>query len=184
MTRQKPPHTILLLAGLPARGDCTRGVRRSNERISPHCAHLDFQMHFHPTMDVSLEEAEEIGHCIIPMFLQTTRTCFGHGTLNIRLSPRHPFATKQRTPEPQDRPQNESRVWGSVTINSRAEHSNDNCTMQWDRVTLTHICRPIFHSIKTTQFSIRDLSPPIRPFPPTTSSSCIPPNLLRLSFSV
>ena len=48
--------------------------------------------------DVSLEEAEEIGHCIIPMFLQTTRTCFGHGTLNIRLSPRHPFATKQRTP--------------------------------------------------------------------------------------
>ena len=43
-----PPYTILLL-GSRARSDCTRGVRRSTEQSSPHCAHLHLQMHIHPT---------------------------------------------------------------------------------------------------------------------------------------
>ena len=61
-----------------------------------------------------------------------------HPTLYPAPSP----AAQQRTPEPRDA----HRVWSSATVNSRAKHCNEECTLQGKGKTHVdiHMCRPTF----------------------------------------
>ena len=73
------------IVGLPARVVCERV---QNKRL--HMQTFPFSDALPSDQSVSVKEDEEIGDCITPSILQTTRTCLGYGMFNIVRQTEHP----------------------------------------------------------------------------------------------